>query len=287
MQPKSSLLLKVMLNRFHPGAAQSIVKFLPQEEASAVAAQTTLSQDILPAITWPQDAVTHSHYSWLAPAIKNFPETIQRLILAALPETQSTGLSKLLKIPYSSTPLSQNAKTFLIQQLYNKWQPLDAVPVQYIPNCSLERLLTLSKAELVALIDLLAMYDLADAIRHIVDKKNLKNIYYCMTPQQLQFLKICLHKKEKLAAPKLEIEKWDGSRVKLNTILHRRGMLRLGKALCGQGREFLWHITHILDTGRGATVAHYYQDEEIPHTTPLLAIQVLSVINFLKEKSEA
>lgn len=287
MQSKSAVLLKVMLNRYHPGAAQSFLKYLPQVDAKEAADETTQSTDLQPAFNWPNDVIARAHYSWLAPVVKTLPGSIQGPTLAALPESQAESLSKLLDIPIPKTSLSPASKAFLVQQLYNKWQPQDALPVEYLPQSQLAELLTLSKSELVVLIDLLAMHDLADAIRHIVDKKYLKNIYFCLKPQELQFLKICLHKKEKLSAPKLEIEKWDGSPYKLHTILHKRGMLRLGTALCGQGKQFLWHITHILDTGRGSAVAKYYQDSEIPNTTPLLALQVLSVINFLKGKSEA
>lgn len=287
MSSKNSVLLKVTLNRFHPGAAQAFLKYLPQDAAKAAAAEPTQSQDLSPAFSWPNDVITRTHYSWLAPAIRKLPPSILNATLAALPEKHAEGLSKLLAVPLQKITLQPLAKTFLLQQLYNQWQPHEALPLAYIPQSSLAMLLTLTKAELVDLIDLLAMHDLADAIRHIVDKKNLKNIYLCLTSKKQQFLRICLHKKEKLVASKLEIEKWDGSPSKLHKILHRRGLLRLGKALCGQGREFLWHITHTLDTGRGATIAHYYQDEEIPGTTAPLAMQVISVFNFLKGKSEA
>ena len=131
------------------------------------------------------------------------------------------------------------------------------------------------------------MYDLAEGIRHIVDRKKLKAIYLCLSHREQAFLRICLHKKEKLAAPKLDIDKWDGSREMLHRVLHRRGMLRLGKALSGQERHFVWHLVHLLDTGRGNIILQYYAEQPVAGVTPLLIQQVVSVINFIKPKRTA
>jgi hypothetical protein len=131
------------------------------------------------------------------------------------------------------------------------------------------------------------MHDLSESIRHIVDKNQLKAIYNCLSPRKQQFLRMCLHQKEKITAPKLEIGRWDGDKKKLEQILHKRGLLRLGKALCGQHPQFFWYITRTFDTGRGAALARYYQEEPIPEISPLLIQQVLSLINFLKLKDQS
>jgi hypothetical protein len=287
MQSKSSILFKVLLNRFHPGVGATYLKSLSQDEVNEITKQTTTSQDPTAVLTWPQDLIARTHYSWLAPVVQSLPHSLQAHAVAALPEPQASGLRSLLKLSKVPTILSPSIKAFLIGQLYRKWQPQEALPLQYLPPTQLSPLLSLSKAELVEAIELLAMHDLADAIRHIVDKKYLKAIYQCLTPQKLSFLRVCLHKKEKIAAPKLDIEKWDRSPNTLNNLLHRRGMLRFGKALCGQSPFFVWHLVHTLDTGRGTAISQHYRQEEIPGITPLLMQQVISLINFLKPKSDA
>jgi len=286
MQSKSAVLLKVLLNTFHPGSPQSLLKILPEEDAKAVMASETSSKQPLLALTWPQYAITRTHYSWLAPVIEQLPKAMQIPLVASIPEPQSSGLRRLLKLAPFRAELPPSAKMLLLKRLYLLWQPTEGLPPDYLPTSPLESLLSCSKAELINVIDLLAMYDLAEGIRHIVDKKKLKLIYFCLTPQQQQFLRQCLHKHEKLVAPKIDIEKWDGNPEKLTKGLHRRGMLRLGKALCGQGRHFLWHIVHILDTGRGKEISLHYQNEALPGITSLLVQQVISVINFLKPKSD-
>lgn len=285
MQSKNSAFFKVLINRFHPGINPSFFKSLPQDEIKEAFAETTASQNASIAFTWPNDLISRTHYSWLLPYIKAFPEELKPPMINALPDAQANGIKKLLKIKPPKMEMTQNVKAFLLGRLYLQWQPTDALPPQYLPHSVLSELFSFSKAELVDLIDLLSMYDLADAIRHIVGKKHLKALYICLSEKKQQFLRICLHRKERLTAPKLDIEKWDGSQEQLTAILHRRGMLRLGKALCGQSRHFLWNIIHTLDTGRGNAVSDYYREDPIPSVTSLLVQQVISVINFLKPKS--
>lgn len=286
MQSKTASFFKVLVNRFHSGINPNFFKGLPQDEVKEAFGQTTFSQDTSVAFVWPNLVISRTHYSWLAPYIEKLPKSLQVPVVHALPEKQSKGLKKLLKIANSTMDFSSNVKAFLVGKLYQEWQPSEAIPSEWLPPSNLSDLLALSKQELVELIDLLAIYDLAEAIRHIVDKKNLKAIYLCLTPQKQQFLRLCLHKKEKLAAAKLDISKWDGSQAHLATVLHHRGMLRFGKTLCGQSRNFLWNIVHTLDTGRGTTISQYYQEEAIPEITPLLVQQLMAVLNFLNSQGK-
>lgn len=286
MQSKSSVFFKVLINRFHPGVNPAFFKSLPHDEIRQAYSEITASQDTSVVFSWPSLVISRTHYSWLIEPIEKLPKGLKGPVINALPETHSKGIKRLLKIETPNTPLTPNLKAFLLDQLYQQWNPEDALPREHLAHSTLDDLFLLSKGEIVELIGLLAMYDLAEAIRHIVDKKNLKAIYLCLSPQKQHFLRICLHSKEKLAAPKLDIGKWDGSQSQLNDILHRRGMLRLGKSLCGQSRQFLWNITHTLDTGRGNTIAEYYTEEAIPGVTVVLVQQVITVINFLKSKGD-
>lgn len=285
MHPKSILLLKVLINKYHPGIGENFLRILPQSDAKEVIKKPVDSSDPLVAINWPKTALIRTHYSWLAPIIQKMPASIQPLVVASLPEPQSTKLKNYLKLPHIPRELNPKTKPFFLDTLYKKWNPQEAIPTAYLPTSTLSPLLELSKAELVDLIDFLALYDLAEAIRHIVDKKYLKTIYFCLTTKQQQYLRQCLHQKEKLATPSLGLEKWDGDPKKLKVLLHLRGMLRLGKALCGQSPDFLWHVVHTLDTGRGTTLASHYHNEIIANVTPLLVQQVLNLLNFLKPKS--
>lgn len=282
---KKSLFFKVLLNHFHPTSGESILRSLPQNEAKEVFKQSLSSQDTSTAINWPEELIVRTHYSWLAPVIQKMPPELQEVTVAALPEPQSSKLKHFLKIKQRSLSLAPSVKSFLLHQVYQKWNPQEAIPLAYLPSSPLQPLLQLSKQELVQLIDYLALYDLSDAIRHIVDKKYLKKIYFYLDEPKQQFLRLCLHKHEKAAVLKLDIEKWDGKPETLKNMLHKRGLFRLGKALCGQSPLFVWHLIHLLDTGRGSVLQSHYKEADIPGITPLLIQQILAVINFLKPKS--
>jgi hypothetical protein len=285
VQPKGSVFFKVMINRFHPGINPAFFKSLPSDQVKEAFAVNTASLDTSIVFSWANELITRTHYSWLAPSIQKLPENLKIPVINALPEAQARGIKSLLKIKANSCPLTPNMRSFLIGQLYRQWNPENALPPEFLPPSPLDPLNSLSKNEIVDLIELLGIYDLAEAIRHIVDKKNLKAIYLSLPTDRQQFLREALHRKEKLAAPKLDIAKWDGSGEQLKAILHRRGLLRLGKALCGQNPQFLWNVTHTLDTGRGKALLEYYKEEQIPGITNLLIQQVITVINFLKQKS--
>lgn len=285
MKSKEPIFLKVLLNKYHPGQEGAFLKSLPKEEAEQVAKQPQTSNNPSDIFTWPEFLISRTHYSWLAPILQNMPPSLQPSILSALPENTIQGLQKLTELTPQSATLSTPAKSFLIQQLYRKWSPVEAVPVEFLTKTSLSPILNLNKRELVQLIDFLGLYDLVDSIRHIVDKKYLKAIYVALTPEKQEFVRSLLHKKEKVTSPKIEFSKWDSQADSLNDMLHKRGLVRFTKALCGQDPDFLWHITHILDTGRGKTISQNVAEKEIPGVTPLLIQQVLNIMNFIKQKS--
>jgi len=289
MTSKQSLLFKVLLNRFQPGVNASFLKSLPPDESQEIMKQTATSQDAEIMLTWPYDLITRVHYSWLVPALQEMPEDLRPSVIASLNPSQAVGLRNMLKIPAQTAeqkPLADPLKKFMCNLLFRRWNPQDAMPGQYLPPTQLSPLLNLDKTQLVEVINFLAIYDLAEAIRHIVDKKYLRAIYLAIDQKQQHFLRLCLHKKEKLAAPGLSIEKWDQKPETLNLLLHRRGLLRLGKTLCGQHPSFVWHIVHTLDTGRAATISLYYRENAIPNVSPLLIQQILSLMNFLTQKTD-
>lgn len=288
MQDSRVVFFKVLLNRFHAGVRDTYLKNLPQEEVKDIFNQTLTASDPSIAFTWPAQLLFRTHYSWLAPVVRLMPHSIQGLLIASLEKKQAAGLTKLLNIPHPPNAKPSPAiRKFLLSKFYSLWNPQEALPLDFLPKTPLSPLLEFSKKNLVEVCDFLALYDLAEAIRHIVDKKYLKAIYLCLTPKKQQFLRFCLHKKEKITAPDLNMEKWDQQPETLASLLHQRGLLRLGKALCGQDSSFVWHIVHAFDTGRGGVISKYYLPEEIPGITPVLQQQLLSLINFLKQTSKA
>lgn len=285
MSPKSALLFKVLLNRFHHGAGETALKNIPKEEINEVLAHKIDSDDASAALHWTKDLIGRVHYSWLAPAVLQMPPSIQKSVAASFSERQSKGLQKVLKFDALPASVAPSVKRFLLDRFFHHWNLEGVLPLSFLPPSPLKPLLDMNKDELVLLIDYLSLYDVAEAVRHIVDKNRLKAIYRALTPDEQAYLRVCIHKKERIASPKLNMEKWDGDPEKLRIILHRRGMFRLSKAISGQSKEFLWHLVHILDTGRGKTVEEEYEEKEVPGITPFLIQQLKGVLDYLKNKS--
>lgn len=285
MQPnRYALAFKVLLNHYHGSVKESFLKGFPKEEAKEIFEQDITSQDVAPLLNWPMQLLSSIHYSWLYPLIKELPLAMQPYYVAALPSHQLQGLRKLFKRDFSPLQLSSPMQRFLLNDLIKRWQISNAIPFPYVEKGPLSPLLDLSKGDLVELIDLLAMNDLAEALRKIVDKKNLKAIYNCLSPSCQQFLRLALAKKPKVAAPKLDLSQWHGEPAELHHILHRLGLLRFGKALCGQEESMLWHLCHKLDTGRGEAIRQYSQGTVSADINAALCQQLLSALDFIKQK---
>jgi hypothetical protein len=276
MEKRGWMMLRVLINRYNPKAGNALLKFLPKDEAQAVTQHEIRSTDLAP-ILQEQKTLEKIHYSWIQPLLQQFPGSLQPALVATLSTEQIAGM----KIS-SPIVISQMAKTFLSHQLYQSLKIGEHFPIAYLPETELSPLVQWTKSQLVNLIDFLGLHDLASEVRRIVNRNHLKNIYNCFTPKQLHYLKMCLHQKERLVTPKLGIDPTQEDCSKLKQIVHRRGLLRLGKALCGQHPDLVWHIAHILDLGRGNILLKEYQPKELPKVTEILKQQVLNLMSFLK-----
>lgn len=289
MQLKGLVMMRVLLNRYHRANPAVLLKCLPQEESSALLSLDIASNDVASALVQPIELIKRIHYSWLITVIKNLPKMLHEPLLLALPEPFPSKLRLALGMPSTSDAdaksLGNPIKIFLINKLYALVKPPSVLPPSFLPTTSLSSLTEFNKTQLVELIDFLGLHDLAEGMRYIIDKKLLEKLSVSLSTQQREFIRLCMRQQEKIAATRLELDQWDGTPEKLKHLLHRRGLLRFGKALCGQHPDLLWHITHILDSGRGEIVMKYFSPEMTPGITPALAQQVINVMNFLQPKS--
>jgi hypothetical protein len=279
MDKRGWMMLRVLINRYNPKAGNALLKFLPQDELKEVTAIDIRSNDLAPILQQPNKSLSKIHYSWLKPLLGKFPEFLQPTVVAALTAEQKAGFHQLPPIE-----ISDFAKTFVLNQLYQQLKINEHFPVEYLPQTEISPLVQWTKKQLIHLIDFFGLYDLASEVRHIVNRNYLKNIYSCLTPKQLNFLKGCLHQKEQMTSPKLGIDPTKQDCPGLKQVIHRRGLFRLGKALCGQHADFVWHLAHVLDVGRGNILLKEYQPEPLSKVTYILQQQLLNLMNFLKSE---
>lgn len=286
MQAKGWIMLRILLNRYHSKKPEQVLKSLSEQEVKAVLGQETTSNRVEDSLIHPINFIEKMHYSWLIPEIQKFPHSLQGSLLSALSTSQTAKLKPYFKeaqIP--NNPISEPVKAFIIHTLYSRIKHEEVLPISYLPPSPLSPLTNLHKAQLIELIDLLGILDLVDEVRHIIDKGKLTKLHLCLTDKQRKFLHVCLHQKGRLAGAPIKISAWNGERKQMHSLIHKRGMLRLAKALCGQHPDLLWHLSHTLDAGRGAILSGYYSQQVSPGITPILLQQVQNTMNFLNIKS--
>lgn len=281
MNKKGWMMLRILINHYNPKAGNALLRFLPPSEAQQVMNQDIRSTDIMPILHQPQRLIEKMHYSWLQPIIEQLPEPLRPLAVAALTPRQAIYLQKYANPHFT---LSAPIKTFFIHRIYHSLHAHDHLPLEYLPETELSSLVNWNKQRLVVLSDFLGLHDLASEIRHIVDRNQLRHFYDCLNSHQLAYLKICLHQKERIISPKLGIRPTKQDCAQLKQILHRRGLIRLAKALCGQHPDLAWYIAHTLDRGRGKILLQNYQTQVIPEITTVLKQQVTNLMNFLKNE---
>ena len=273
---RGQIMLKVFINRYPPKDA--LLKFLPENFAKKVREQNIFSDDLRPMLEQPARSVSQMHYSWIEPALKKFPPPLQMIAAGALTEEQATGLKANAK-----TPISHVTKSFLLNQIYNYLNIAGHTPVEYLPQTELSQLATWSKYEIVELIDFFGIYDLAAEVRKIVNRKSLKTIYDCLSSKQLHFLQYCLQQKERLSFPSMGINPQIEGRILLKAV-HKRGLNRLAAAFGEEHRDFVWHVAHILDKGRGSLLLKQYQQQVPANVITILKQQAVHLIHFLKKE---
>lgn len=282
MEAKGWMMLRVLINRYNAKAGNSLLKFLPQEEAQRISEQDIRSSDLTPLLFQAHHFIEKIHHSWLRSTLETFPSELRPLVIGSLSQEQAAGLEKSLKI--QRLPVSGPVKNFFVHELYTHFSDFNHLPVDYLPEADLNALLKWSKKDLTQLIDFLSLHDLASEIKRIVDKNQLQNLYSCLSERELYYLKICLHQKEQIKTPKLEIDPRQQDCDYLRQVLHRRGLLRLGKALSGQHPDLVWYLAHRLDIGRGRILMEFYAPEALSRITPILKQQVMNLMNFLNKK---
>lgn len=282
MEKRGARILRVLLNRYHQAVREPLLRCLPPEEVQDILQEDLKTSDINLFIPPLKEQIKSIHYSWLRTAIQKLPESIQGSVVNSLSQEQSKKLHRWFPQKASQTKkLPQKVEEYLLNLISPYIGQKEKLPLSLLPNTELSVLGTLSKDQLVELIDYLGIYDLALEVRRIIDKSRLQKLIPCLTPKKKQFLHMCLHHADRLAAAPIELKDWNGDCKVLNDLLHRRGIIRLGKSLCGQHPDFVWHIARTLDIGRGTNLLQYYATTPIPNITQALVQQVLNLMSFL------
>lgn len=285
MKEKKWVVLRALLGHFHPDGAEGVLSSLSQEEVQKVLSQEISSDQVNSLLLQPAEIIGDMHYSWLEKSLERFPESLQPFLVSALPQTHQEGLVKRKGFNNAPQGVSSFVRRFLLKTIYQQLGAKDVLPLSLLPEQPLSPFVHLNKEEMLDVMDLLGLYDIASEVRMVIDKKILKQLYKSLSKKKQQYLRKILNRQDKVSSPPMGLDQWGGNEEKLGRELHRRGMIRLGKALSGMDSQLFWHISHRLDTGRSAFISRYRGDKE-EGVTRSLGLQVLSAINFHKQYKE-
>jgi hypothetical protein len=273
MNPRSEWVLKAFLSRRPSEERRSLERFLPEDERLLLAQIPELQSG---------DEFSHSlvlddvHWSWFLPTLKSYSEKEQAVFLEALSPAVAENLRRALQIETVADPITDMAKSFLRSQLLHSLiGPNEGrLPPSFLPASPLNVLLTLSKKDLIRLIDLLPLPDLAAEMRQIVETKILKKLYSFLSEEQKAAMKHLSSQREPLSSSRMGLERWDGAEESLRALLHRRGLARLGLALSGQDPDLVWTLCHRLDIGRGNALFKLCAPEPVANATEAAQRQI-------------
>ncbi len=144
--------------------------------------------------------------------------------------------------------------SFCLNELLDRSKIFQRQPITDFAESSLSWLVDISYQDLITVIDLVAMVDVTEEIRQIVDKKTLQSVLSVLSDIQQRYLKALLYMHPKIAREPIEILQKIRQGIKkelLRSHVHQRGLQRLSLALKNETSSLIWYVIHKLDVARG------------------------------------
>ncbi|MCB1113670.1 MAG: hypothetical protein KDK62_02830 [Chlamydiia bacterium] len=282
MNRNTAFYTKLFLNRFTPDETNLLLDFFP-EGKEAIEGITNEQNDPSLAFQSPEEILLNIHYSWLAQKLSKNPKEMAKLYLAAFPKTLKEKIQGLLNAPLELPEISFLAKRYLQLEFLKQLLPEDFIPAHFTPKSDLKPLGALDKNKMVEVIDFLGLFDLTEEMKKIVDTKLLKKLNDTLSSKQKAFIKECMQKKDNIQAPPFPLYDWNGNKKELKKRIHKKGLIRLSKALSGEDPRFIWHVTRTLDTGRGKILNDMISEDPTPNITEAMKRKTLLLISYLQK----
>jgi hypothetical protein len=275
-------MLRALLEHFKSDSEKNLLSFLPNYDFANVEQCLTPEKTDFSRLLSPYAWIEEVHYSWFVSPLKTLPKATAMLALSLFSEESQAHLRTLLDIQGEIKKPSPLICRFLAQFLKTKVETEDILAIEYLPPADFNKLLALSRLQLLHLTDLLGLQDLANDVRQIVDKTLLARIYGILTKDQLAYLNYASQQPVKWPSPKLNLESWSGDKKTLLSILHKRGLRRLGLALKNENKNLQWHVCRRFDTGRGELLMKLFAGKEDPAMISYFREQALQLLTRFK-----
>ncbi len=214
------------------------------------------------------------HYSWYIPFLKECAPHLQIGVLSILSKEQVSAIQQRepsLELPVD-TPLTPIYRLFFTEWTFNHFFPQDYIPASLLNSGELSILLSISKEELVQLVDILGIQDLSLSVRVSINKRVAESLTAMLTRTQKKYLDYCLHMPIMPLRNATPLEKLNPATILHQT--HQWGLQRLAAALSVQEPAFIKTLAYRYDTGRGAFLLQIAPKET---TQPTKAVMQLAL----------
>lgn len=282
MNDTAAIVCCAFLQKLPPDRQQTLMRYLPQEEAKRLKALPHPLGDPSKGFPRSEQTLYKIHDSWLAPFLRALPESDIRLFLPCLSPIQIKGLTHQLLFSNQLPRPSFFASEFLRKILLEKIVPSNLVPHSYLPESPLNALLDLDAEEAVQLAELLSMHDLAVEIRQIIDTVKLKRIHELLSLKQNTYLNTLSYRKEPVTFKKMGLSSWDGDPETFRQSLLQRGTNRIAKALYDHHSSLIWYVSHQWEIHHGHLLLKLCRPLDHPHAAVYLMRQVVALIEIIK-----
>lgn len=287
MNPQSNRVSRILFNLFEDGLPDDLKDFFPKKYVKSLISSSIESKNLTPILNPHSEGLSRIHYSWLPQYIKRLPKAAQPYVIASLPKSEGRKLTKLMRRTSPDLNPSKEAKKFFLEILQMQVDKERPTHPDYLPYSPINPIGNLSKTQLIQLIDLLGLRDLAETMRTVVNNKLLQVIYSALTPEEQKYLNFCISQREKTTTNPIDLRKWNGDPAKLRNVIHRRGLIRLGKALAFQSEELRWHALHAVDTGRAAIIERNCWREKKEEISFEIAQQVVGLLRLIQQEESS
>jgi hypothetical protein len=221
----------------------------------------------------PFKALSKVHPSWYNEVISYSPVQFQPF------------LRELLDLKFGPIDEKRSAFCdFFLTQMVRLWPDRDMPSIDTLEEHPLFFLLGKNESQLDQIAGLLALADILESTKKIIDKKKLHQMLELLEPVQQQYLTVLLRKKSEMNVPfsvGSEFLKSTGREAK--EILLKRGRELLFSLLSGQDDLFYWHFLHQLPSSFAEKISQKIVMDRAEKDRKIAERRFNSLLHFLKK----
>ena len=258
----------------------ALLHFLPESEIAKI--QGMPSFDVGMIDTVPIFAYLGKiHPSWFETLFDPMTKKDKKLFISAFSQRREE-LASAFGLEQDFIELTHVARRYIIQHVYQfMLGSTGMLPFSFLSNEPHFNLLTLSYPQLVELIDLLALHDIALEVKNLLHKGQIKALHHILDKKQLKYLKGIKNDSSGVSFGKMGLASWDGNEKELRYMMHKRGLNRLAKTLTGASESFIGHLYYLLSKDEAKIFKSFTTDKKNENVVETLNKQLEAILEIV------